>query len=192
MSNLFNTCKQIAAVDVASLAGIRLVRKGRREWACCPLHAESTPSLMFDEQGRWHCFGCGRGGDAVAFYAELYSVSMGEAAKQLAARYGLSGDCVYAWEPVSVPPAKRLQQMLEGWYWGEWHRACRLKHAAQEHIDAAYTQGDLSAISYPAGFFQWVAARAAAECRFEQLLQADLYKRVDMMLEELDEHAQSG
>lgn len=192
MRALFEACKGISAADVAEQAGLSLQSRGRRAWTCCPLHGENTASLMFDDAGRWHCFGCEQGGDAVALYAALYHAPMGEAAKQLAARYGLSCEGVHAWEPISAPPAQRLQEMLEGWYWREWHRACRLKHAAQARIDTAYAQGGLSALSYPTGFYEWVAAHAAAERRLDQLLHADLYERVDMMLEELNEHAQAG
>lgn len=190
MSALFEACKRIAAREVARQVGLKLSKRGRRTWACCPLHGESTPSLMFDEHGKWHCFGCSRGGDAVAFYAELYSLPMGEAAQQLAARFGLSAEPI-AWEPIPVPPARHLQEMLEDWYWDEWDRACRLKHAAQAHINEAYAQGNLSAVNYPDRFYKWVAAKAFAECRLDVLLQASLYERVDIMLGERNEHTQA-
>jgi len=190
MSALFEACKQVAAVEVARQAGLKLNERGRRAWACCPLHGEKTPSLMFDEHGKWHCFGCSRGGDAVAFYAELYKLPMIEAAKQLAAHFGLSGEPM-VWTHVPVPPARHLQEMLEDWYWDEWDRACRLKHAAQAHINAAYAQGSLSAVNYPDSFYKWVAAKAFAECRLDDLLQASLYERADMMLEERNEHTQT-
>jgi DNA primase len=35
--------------------------------AHCPLHQERTPSLLADENtNKWHCLGCGAGGDASA------------------------------------------------------------------------------------------------------------------------------
>lgn len=80
---LFQAAKAIPAAQVARDAGLRLVRRGAREWTCCPFHGEKTPSLMFDERGQWHCFGCGKGGDAAAFYAGLHHVSQADAARAL-------------------------------------------------------------------------------------------------------------
>ena len=38
----------------------------------CPLHEERTPSLhVSEDDSRWHCFGCGAGGDIFAFVASL-------------------------------------------------------------------------------------------------------------------------
>ena len=34
----------------------------------CPFHEERTPSFLVDADAeRWHCLGCGLGGDAAAF-----------------------------------------------------------------------------------------------------------------------------
>jgi hypothetical protein len=49
-------------------------RLGPRDesWLCCPLpgHEDTNPSFHMAEDGRWHCFGCGRGGgDKVSFVA---------------------------------------------------------------------------------------------------------------------------
>ena len=91
---LFQRCRGIDPAMVARDAGITVTRKGNRNYCLCPFHAEGTPSLLLDERGSWHCFGCGRGGDTAAFYAGLYGVGpisaalllrqkyLGEAAKQ--------------------------------------------------------------------------------------------------------------
>ncbi|MEO5357139.1 MAG: CHC2 zinc finger domain-containing protein [Nitrospirae bacterium YQR-1] len=53
-------------------AGLALTRKGKHLWACCPLHGEKTASFKVDsERNRFHCFGCGAGGDSVEF-VKLY------------------------------------------------------------------------------------------------------------------------
>ena len=91
---LFQRCRGIDPAMVARDAGITVTRKGGRNFCLCPFHAEGTPSLLLDQRGSWHCFGCGRGGDTAAFYAGLYGVGpisaalllrnkyLGEAAKQ--------------------------------------------------------------------------------------------------------------
>ena len=76
-------------MQVAEFEGISVNQRGRRWWACCPLHGERTPSLMIDERGGWHCFGCGASGDGIALFAALHGLSQYEAAKRLAAIFGL-------------------------------------------------------------------------------------------------------
>ena len=84
---LFARCRGIETARVARDEGIGLSRRGARLYCRCPFHGERTPSLLLDERGSWHCFGCGRGGDAVAFYAGLHRVGPYTAARDLAARY---------------------------------------------------------------------------------------------------------
>jgi DNA primase len=48
--------------------GIELRRRGRDFWAPCPLHQEKTPSFKVSvDRQAFHCFGCGAGGDVIAF-----------------------------------------------------------------------------------------------------------------------------
>lgn len=87
MSALFARCRGIDPGQIARDEGLRLTGRGGRQYACCPFHGEQHPSLLLDGRGGWHCFGCGRGGDAVALYAGLKGIGPGDAARQLAARY---------------------------------------------------------------------------------------------------------
>ncbi len=84
---LFARCRAIDPARVAQDAGLTMVGRGARRYCCCPFHQETRPSLMVDDHGRWHCFGCGRGGDAVALYAGLRGIRPLAAARALAARY---------------------------------------------------------------------------------------------------------
>ena len=44
---------------------VKLIRKGRRFTGLCPFHSEKTPSFsVVDDDGFYHCFGCGVHGDA--------------------------------------------------------------------------------------------------------------------------------
>ena len=89
--SVFDAARRIGAREAAQRAGIHLKAKGQRAWACCPIHGEKTASLCFYPQGSWYCFGCHRGGDAVALYAALYGLAPKAAARQLLADFGLSG-----------------------------------------------------------------------------------------------------
>ena len=55
-------------IGVLQKEGIELKQKGRVFWARCPLHQDRSPSLKVDpERQTFHCFGCGAGGDVIAF-----------------------------------------------------------------------------------------------------------------------------
>src|SRR5690625_731805 len=56
----------------------------------CPFHDEQTPSFHIRPQlGHWHCFGCGEGGDVVAFAHQIDHLGFVEAVELVAGRYGI-------------------------------------------------------------------------------------------------------
>ena len=56
----------------------------------CPFHDEKTPSFTVRESaGTFHCFGCGEGGDVVAFVQKIDHLSFVEAVERLASRLGM-------------------------------------------------------------------------------------------------------
>ena len=65
----------------------KLQQAGSRSKCCCPLHHEKTPSLMIDPaRNTWHCFGCGEGGDAIAFIQKKENMDFPEAVRHLASK----------------------------------------------------------------------------------------------------------
>ena len=55
----------------------------------CPFHDEKTPSFnVRPSVGTFHCFGCGAGGDAVAFLMRIEVIGFPEAVERLAERVG--------------------------------------------------------------------------------------------------------
>jgi DNA primase len=80
------------AVDMVDLVGSRtdLRRVGSRFVGLCPFHDERTPSFSVNaDQGLYHCFGCGVGGDAIGFVQETEALAFGEAVELLAERYNV-------------------------------------------------------------------------------------------------------
>ena len=70
---------------------VKLIRKGRRFSGLCPFHSEKTPSFsVVDDDGFYHCFGCGAHGDAISFLREMDGLEFIEAVEQLADIAGLS------------------------------------------------------------------------------------------------------
>jgi DNA primase len=56
----------------------------------CPFHSEKTPSFhVHPDQGFFKCFGCGAGGDAIAFVQKLENVPFGDAVRMLATKTGV-------------------------------------------------------------------------------------------------------
>ncbi|MDP3940733.1 MAG: DNA primase [bacterium] len=70
---------------------IPLKKAGRNFKSNCPFHNETTPSFMVSpERGMWHCFGCGKGGDAYTFLMEYEHMEFPEALRFLAKRAGIT------------------------------------------------------------------------------------------------------
>src|SRR5438128_2156908 len=65
-------------------ASVKLIRAGNEWKACCPLHADRSPSFtIFDGGERFHCFGCGAGGDVLDFIQQAYNIGLREAVAML-------------------------------------------------------------------------------------------------------------
>jgi CHC2 zinc finger len=68
-----------------------LRREGGQWVGLCPFHAEKTPSFtVYEDQGRYHCFGCGEDGDVFAFIMKTQLLSFPDAVRVLAAAAGVS------------------------------------------------------------------------------------------------------
>jgi len=86
-----NQIEQIkASADIVSIiegAGTELRQTGvDRLKGLCPFHSEKTPSfIVYRDQGRYHCFGCGEGGDTIDFIRKQQGLSFPEALKALGA-----------------------------------------------------------------------------------------------------------
>jgi len=74
----------VSAYQAAQKYGLQINRHGL---ACCPFHADKTPSLKVDT--RFYCFGCHVTGDAVDLTAKLLNVPLKKAAEQIVQDFGL-------------------------------------------------------------------------------------------------------
>ncbi|MFL5236952.1 MAG: DNA primase [Rhizomicrobium sp.] len=78
--------------DLVQLVGrrVKLTRKGRVMWGCCPFHKEKTPSFKVENERRtYHCFGCSAGGDAFKWLTETEGLTFPEAVEKLAGEGGV-------------------------------------------------------------------------------------------------------
>ena len=79
-----------SAANIVDLveARTRLRKVGGRYTGLCPFHQEKTPSFSVSpDRGTYHCFGCGVGGDAIAFVRETEGLDFVGAIEWLADRF---------------------------------------------------------------------------------------------------------
>ena len=89
---------------------VNLARKGGRMVGLCPFHNEKTPSFhVRDDEGYYHCFGCGVSGDAITFLREKEGLDFMEAVRLLA---DLAGMEVPRSEPADPAAAEKRDARL--------------------------------------------------------------------------------
>ncbi len=82
----------LAATDIVDLIGsyIPLKRAGTSYKANCPFHHEKSPSFNVSPSKQFfHCFGCGKSGNAIGFVMEHEGLVFMDALKKLAAKAGV-------------------------------------------------------------------------------------------------------
>ena len=63
----------------------------RGDMICCPFHDDKTPSMkLYDDH--FYCFGCQKSGDVIDLAAQFLRLTNHEAAKRLAADFGICND----------------------------------------------------------------------------------------------------
>ncbi|WP_311472216.1 DNA primase [uncultured Actinomyces sp.] len=97
----------------------------------CPFHDERTPSFNVRPQlGLWHCFGCGEGGDVIAFVERIDHLSFTEAVEYLAGRAGVrlryeesDGAVRHGVEPGTRRRLLEANRVAENWFRSQLSRA---------------------------------------------------------------------
>ena len=82
----------LAATDLVQLVGasVKLVRKGRDFWGCCPFHSEKSPSFKVSpEKQFYYCFGCKEKGNAIDFVMKRDRVEFMDALRTLGQAAGI-------------------------------------------------------------------------------------------------------
>jgi DNA primase len=79
--------------DIIDVIGdrIRLRKAGKNYTALCPFHQEKTASFnVSPDKQFYHCFGCGKSGNAIGFLIDYEQLTFVEAVENLAQRVGLA------------------------------------------------------------------------------------------------------
>ncbi|MEO7392901.1 MAG: DNA primase [Ramlibacter sp.] len=82
----------LARTDVVEIVGryVQLKKGGANYMGLCPFHGEKSPSFSVSPTKQfYHCFGCGKNGNAISFLMEHAGMNFVEAVKDLAGQYGM-------------------------------------------------------------------------------------------------------
>ena len=83
--------QRLSIVEEVRSVATGLKRKGKFWWACCPFHQEKSPSFhVREDDGHYHCFGCGAHGDVFTFAMEAKGLTFTDAVEQLADKAGVT------------------------------------------------------------------------------------------------------
>ena len=119
------------AVDASGIekligeSGVRLMKRGGHYVACCPFHGEKGPSFVvyqpgMDRQGQhssghYHCFGCGKTGNAITWMMEYHGMEYAAACRSLASRYNVEirEESLTPEEKAAIDREERMRTALE-------------------------------------------------------------------------------
>ncbi len=133
MSDIEEIKSRLNIVDIIGQR-VTLKKAGRNFKGLCPFHNEKTPSFIVSpERGTFHCFGCGKGGDVLAFVMEYEHIDFVEALESLAAKAGVT----LTRRAETTPEGKLKQRILEvNHLASEFYHYLLTKHALGEKARA--------------------------------------------------------
>ena len=82
----------LARTDVVEIVGryVQLKKGGANYMGLCPFHSEKSPSFTVSPSKQfYHCFGCGKNGNAIGFLMDHAGMNFVEAVKDLAGQYAM-------------------------------------------------------------------------------------------------------
>ena len=82
----------VARADVVEIVGryVQLKKTGANFSGLCPFHSEKSPSFTVSPTKQfYHCFGCGKNGNAIGFLMDHTGMGFIDAVKELAGQYGM-------------------------------------------------------------------------------------------------------
>lgn len=137
MTDLFSEIRErLTMEEVAERYGFE---PNRQHKICCPFHNDSHPSLQLYKGGKgWWCYVCDTGGSVLDFTANLFSLSVKEAAAKLNQDFSLG-----------LPIGERLSKETQRAVFNSSYERLKQKKAHQMAEKAAEK-------AYWAAFDEWV------------------------------------
>ena len=82
----------VGRADIVEIVGrsVQLKKGGANFMGLCPFHSEKSPSFSVSPSKQfYHCFGCGKNGNAISFLIENNGMTFIEAVQDLAQQFGM-------------------------------------------------------------------------------------------------------
>lgn len=89
LDDVKNRIKTRVPLDQLIGESVTLIKRGTSITACCPFHAEKSPSFHIYPDQHYYCFGCKESGDAITFVRKTREMSFIESLRFLSAKYGI-------------------------------------------------------------------------------------------------------
>lgn len=122
---------------------VQLKKAGRDFAGLCPFHAEKSPSFTVSPSKQfYHCFGCGKSGDAISFVREMQGLDFRESVEELARQVSLPMPDAAAEDPQAA--RERARSARE-------RSECADAHAAAARFYAQALQASPRALGYLEG-----------------------------------------
>lgn len=163
MIDIFRECReQVSAQDAARYYGVEINRQGK---ACCPFHAERTPSMSF-KNGRFKCFGCGASGDSITFTGRLLGLKPLAAVERLNTDFSLALPLNRKPTPAEAREARQRREVIETYQLFQ-----RWRDDMIQQLNACFRLAHLTlkSIESPVDFNRLTAQEALAIQWFETL-----------------------
>ena len=88
--HIIEEVKSRSSITEVTSEFVQLKRAGSNQVGLCPFHSEKSPSFTVrEEQGTFHCFGCGKHGNVFTLLMELRGMNFPEAVRYLARKAGV-------------------------------------------------------------------------------------------------------
>lgn len=140
---MFDAIKgQVTARDAAEMYGLKF---GQNKRACCPWHDDTHPDLSFYDSGLCYCHACHQGGDSIALTAQIFGLSMVDAARKLNADFNLG---VNTHGRISSAVRNQIEQRRIGKEKKlaaerqEWDFLCKVRQEAENRLETIVNAAD--------------------------------------------------
>ena len=114
---------------------VKLIKRGKNFVGLCPFHNEKTPSFnILDDEGFYHCFGCGAHGDLISFIRNTENIGFVEAVEKISSLAGIKLPSNYQYDDSLYQKKKELLRLMDV--------------VSDYYLDQLYSSNGIEALNY--------------------------------------------